>query len=145
MKAYIIKKLPIIFHLYGSKCYGVRIVIRCWPPVASFTKEVNQRLAKRPLKTNGHLANRVLTSLVKEAIGELPHLYGLAYPACVRVNWQKRVVLSFSLHVLPSFWPLRCLVIYTRENLWPYTTYITSEKDTKSGNPITQDITFGWK
>ena len=36
-------------------------------PVASFTKEVNPRLAKRPLKTNGRLANRWLTSLVKEA------------------------------------------------------------------------------
>ena len=47
-------------------------------PVASFTKEVNPRLAKRPLKTNGRLANLELTSLVKEATGvdELnPHLY----------------------------------------------------------------------
>ena len=34
--------------------------------VAYFTKEVNPRLAKRPLKTNGRL-NRGLTSLVKEA------------------------------------------------------------------------------
>ena len=38
-------------------------------PVASFTKEVNPQLAKRPLKTNGRLANRLLTSLVKEATG----------------------------------------------------------------------------
>ena len=37
--------------------------------VASFTKEVNSRLAKCPLKTNGHLANHELTSLVKEATG----------------------------------------------------------------------------
>ena len=37
------------------------------PPVASFTKEVNPQLAKRPLKTNGRLANLELTSLVKEA------------------------------------------------------------------------------
>ena len=36
---------------------------------ASFTKKVNWRLAKRPLKTSGHLANRQLTSLVKEACG----------------------------------------------------------------------------
>ena len=36
-------------------------------PVASFTKEVNPRLAKRSLKTNGLLCNRQLTSLVKEA------------------------------------------------------------------------------
>ena len=38
-----------------------------WYLVASFTKEVNPRLVKRPLKTNGRLANRGLTSLVKEA------------------------------------------------------------------------------
>ena len=38
-------------------------------PVASFTKEVNPRLAKCPLKTNGRLANLGLTSLVKEATG----------------------------------------------------------------------------
>ena len=36
-------------------------------PVASFTKEVNPQLAKGPLKTNGCLANRELTSLVNEA------------------------------------------------------------------------------
>ena len=35
--------------------------------VAFFTEEVNPRLAKRPLKTNGRLANRWSTSLVKEA------------------------------------------------------------------------------
>ena len=39
------------------------------PYVASFTKGVKPRLAKRPLKTNGRLANRGLTSLVKEANG----------------------------------------------------------------------------
>ena len=33
------------------------------PPVASFIKEVYPRLAKCPLKTNGRLANRGLTSL----------------------------------------------------------------------------------
>ena len=33
--------------------------------VASFIKEVNPRLAERPLKTNGRLADRGLTSLVK--------------------------------------------------------------------------------
>ena len=35
--------------------------------VASFTKEVNPRLAKRPLVFNGRLVNRGLTSLIKEA------------------------------------------------------------------------------
>ena len=42
----------------------------CRWPVASFTKEVNSRLAKRPLVFNGRLANLGLTSLVKEATGE---------------------------------------------------------------------------
>ena len=32
-----------------------------------FTNEVNSRLAKRPLVFNGRLANRELTSVVKEA------------------------------------------------------------------------------
>ena len=40
--------------------------------VASLTKEVNPRLAKRPLIFNGSLANRGLTSLVKEATGDKP-------------------------------------------------------------------------
>ena len=35
--------------------------------VASFTKEVNLRLAKRPLVFNGRLANRGLNFLVKGA------------------------------------------------------------------------------
>ena len=38
-------------------------------PVASFTKDVNPRLANGPLESNGPLANRGLTSLVKEATG----------------------------------------------------------------------------
>ena len=38
-------------------------------PVASFTKEVNSRLAKCPLVFNGRSANRWLTSLVKGATG----------------------------------------------------------------------------
>ena len=37
--------------------------------VASFTKEFNPQLVKRPLKTNGSLAYLELTSLVKEANG----------------------------------------------------------------------------
>ena len=46
----------------------------CWVGntlVASFTKEVKPRLAKPPLKINGCLANRWLTSLVKEATENL--------------------------------------------------------------------------
>ena len=42
--------------------------VKSWKwPVDSFTKEINPRLAKRPLETNGRLANVVLTSLLKEA------------------------------------------------------------------------------
>ena len=37
------------------KCLVSEDVIRWMPPVASFTKEVNPRLAKRPLKSNGRL------------------------------------------------------------------------------------------
>ena len=40
---------------------------------AVFTKEVSPQLAKRPLKTNGRLANRGLTSFVKEATGRYTH------------------------------------------------------------------------
>ena len=40
-------------------------------PVASFTTELNSRLAKRPLVFNGRLADCGLTSLVKEATEEL--------------------------------------------------------------------------
>ena len=40
--------------------------------MASFTKEVNPKLAKCPLKINGPLANSRWTSLVKEATGESP-------------------------------------------------------------------------
>ena len=38
------------------------------PTVVPFIKEVNPRLAKRPLKINGRLANLELTALVKETV-----------------------------------------------------------------------------
>ena len=52
-------------------CEIVAILSVCGkhPPVACFTKEVNPWLAKRPLKTNGRLANHGLTSLAKQATG----------------------------------------------------------------------------
>ena len=40
--------------------------------VASFTKEVNSRLAKRPLVFNARLANHGLTSLVKRSLAPTP-------------------------------------------------------------------------
>ena len=56
--------------MYSSKSTGWKQATKGVSiPVASFTKEVNPRLAKRPLKTNGRLANLELTSLVKEATG----------------------------------------------------------------------------
>ena len=57
----------------SAYCIGNRehdgSVTGCRRPVASFTKEVSSRLAKRPLVCNGRLANHGLTSLVKEATG----------------------------------------------------------------------------
>ena len=50
-------------------------ILQIGTPVASFTKEVNPRLAKRPLKTNGRLANRGLTSFVKESTGGHSHVF----------------------------------------------------------------------
>ena len=41
------------------------------PPVASFTTDVNQRLVKCPLKSNGRFANDGLTSVVKDATREI--------------------------------------------------------------------------
>ena len=38
--------------------------------VASCIKDINSRLAKRPLVFNGRLANLVFTTLVKEATGD---------------------------------------------------------------------------
>ena len=55
---------------FGFNCLGYSFILAILSPqVASFTKEVNSGLAKRPLVFNGRLANRGLTSLVKEATG----------------------------------------------------------------------------
>ena len=58
-------------YLYNGNPYtgwGGSLMLR-QPPIASFTKEVDLRLAEHPLVFIGGLANRVLTSLVKEATG----------------------------------------------------------------------------
>ena len=70
--------------LYGSLPWGLskECVKDCpqsytetiWP-MASFTKEVILRLAKCPLKTNGHLSSLESTSLVKERSGTPWHVY----------------------------------------------------------------------
>ena len=59
----------------------VSLCLQNGPMVASFTEEVNPRLAKRPLKTNGRLVNHGLTSLVKEATAVNP-------AACNWMAWQ---------------------------------------------------------
>ena len=65
-------------------------------PVASFTKEVNSRLAKRPLVFNGRLANRGLTSLVKEATG-----IDTPFVACFQpVDFERYI------EVIPIIWKL---------------------------------------
>ena len=50
--------------------------------MASFAKQVKPRLAKRPLNTNGRLANRGLPSLVKEATGH--KIYVMANEALIQ-------------------------------------------------------------
>ena len=60
------KQDKVLFSLANDKA-----MTSLWLPVASFAKEVNPRLAKRPLVFNGHLANFRLTSFVKEAKGYL--------------------------------------------------------------------------
>ena len=57
--------------------------------VASFTKEVNLRLAKRPLKTNGRLANCGLTFLVKVATGSHLGFVVMSHPiAILHGDWK---------------------------------------------------------
>ena len=51
---------------YGGRCDN-KTIVSLEVIVASCTKDVNSRLAKRPLVFIGGLANRGLTSLVKEA------------------------------------------------------------------------------
>ena len=55
--------------------FGPVTCVTCWLSYASgpFNKEVNWRLAKRPLVFNGRLANRQLTPLVIEATGVRGH------------------------------------------------------------------------
>ena len=52
--------------------------------ICGLFKEVNPRLAKRPLRTNGRSANRRLISLVKEATGRL---WGES-PGMDNPNWE---------------------------------------------------------
>ena len=47
--------------------YDGKAIYRSDSGISFFTEEVNQRLAKRLLKTNRRLAIRGLTSLVKDA------------------------------------------------------------------------------
>ena len=62
-----------LFWMAGRQCINenrelpwCQLCRHLWHPVSSFSKEVNPRLAKRPLKTNGLIANLGLTSSVKE-------------------------------------------------------------------------------
>ena len=77
-----LKQFPVSAQkLYMKVSYTPLFRLRCvegkYINVASFNKEVNPRLAKRPLKTNGRLANRELTSLVKEAtVRRVVHEHG---------------------------------------------------------------------
>ena len=90
-------------------------VIERITPVASFTKVVNPRLAKRPLKTNGRLANRGLTTLVKEATvagQKSPRKHGFHQLWCVL---EESPVAIVCFHLLltqkaPKGWPKKLQV-----------------------------------
>ena len=79
--------------------------------VASFTKGVKPRLAERPLKIYGHLANRGLTSLVKEATGILNYDSIIFFLQLVRANDRENVtkICKDNLIVIMGFphkWPV---------------------------------------
>ena len=61
------KKKSYLFLARGFLCCVP--VVMPWTSLASFTKEVNPRLAKRPLKTSGRFANLELNCVVKDATG----------------------------------------------------------------------------
>ena len=54
---------------------------------ADLVKKINQRLAKRPLKTNGRLVDRGLSSLVKEATGF--HVINSYSSGLLRWHWDR--------------------------------------------------------
>ena len=67
MRLHIVGFVHLCSDIDFEKCTYIFVLEIAICTVASFTKEVNPWLAKRPLKTNGRLANRRLTFLVKEA------------------------------------------------------------------------------
>ena len=73
--------------VYLTTSCGSVWCIQPYSPVASFTKEVNPPLAKRPLVFNGHLDNCWFTSLVGEATGMLHwHCGNLISTCCKSTN-----------------------------------------------------------
>ena len=77
--------------------------------MASFTKDVNQRLARCPLKTNRRLATRGLTSLVKEAIV----LFRLQSRISVLIYQENPALLYFSLFHNSSIVSIRITLVLT--------------------------------
>ena len=84
---------PLLKWVSGSWLQGTYAGYCGHSPVASFAKEVNPRLAKRPLRTNGRLANRGLTSLVKEATGHQGDM--CHWSVCLKWNRLTRWLLNF--------------------------------------------------
>ena len=74
---------------FGTRQSAVAWILSRWLllSVAYFTKEVNPRLAKCPLKTNGRLANCRLTSLVKEATGGPRYWLFNCQSLCISLNF----------------------------------------------------------
>ena len=96
-----------------GKCDTLNVISRKELPVASCTKEVNSRLAKRPLVFNGRLANRGLTSLVnrpqlvneKNGARHAPNVYcSIEYQLQFRQCTSVQRKLSFKFYHGTSSW-----------------------------------------
>ena len=70
--------------------------------MASLTKEVNWRLAKRPLVFNGRLANRGLTSLTHLPLDKMAANLTDNILKRIFLNKNIRIAIQFSLRFVPT-------------------------------------------
>ena len=107
--------ISLCFHV-GSTEKDMHATMR---PVASFTKEVNSRLAKRPLVFNGRLANRGLThyddvimTMLASQITSLTVVYSIVYSDVNQRKHQSSASLAFVREIhrgpvnFPHKWPV---------------------------------------
>ena len=95
-------KWTVLMKLLWYWKFIMRHHISSWWPVASFIKGVNQLLAEWPLKTNGCLANRGLTSLVKKATG----VKVTKAPAAIMMVylWRRQIARCATTLLVPKMW-----------------------------------------